>query len=105
MYDPTYYNRVMAAGGNGGGNDGFGGFGGFGGNQQSGSGITSMAGLLSAMIGGTPGDKRAPVVNLSTHTTNDGRGFNDGGNGVGVGGGPVGAGGGNAAGGFSHGGW
>ena len=87
----------------GGGNDGTGG------TQQSGSGITSLAGLLSAVIGGTPGDTRAPVVNMnmnrSTHTTNDGGGFNDGGTGVGVGGGPVGPGGGNAAGGFSHGGW
>lgn len=100
MYDPAYYNYGMDADGyDGGGNDGKGG------TQQSGSSITSMAGLLSAIIGGTPGHTRAPVVNRSTHTTNDGRGFNDGGTGVGVGGGPVGAGGGNASRGFSHGGW
>ena len=126
MYDPAYYNRVMASGGGGGG-----------GpqvsnnywaqreaevgkaqafaeqsaqNQKINDGLTSFGkmgfgGILGAITGGTPLDTRAPVVDRNTYTTNGGSGFNDGGNGVGVGGGPVGAGGGNAAGGFSYGGW
>lgn len=131
MYDPAYYNRVMASGIDGGGG------GGGGGPQVSGNywaqreaevgkaqafaeqsaqnqkindaltgfGKMGFGGILGAITGGTPLDTRAPVVDRNTYTTNGGRGFNDGGTGVGVGGGPVGAGGGNASGGFSYGGW
>jgi hypothetical protein len=101
MYDPAYYNRVMASGGGGGG-----------GpqvsknywaqreaevgkakafaeqsaqNQKINDGLTSFGGILGAITGGTRN--------------------NDGGTGVGVGGGSVGAGGGNASRGFSYGGW
>ena len=70
MYDSTYYNRVMGDGGYGGGNDGSAfNNAGFGRNQQSGSGITSMAGLLSAIIGGTPTNTPAPVTNMNSYSS------------------------------------
>jgi hypothetical protein len=108
MYDPAYYNRVMASGGGGGGGGGpqvsnnywaqreaeVGKAQAFAEqsaqNQKISDGLTSFGkmgfgGILGAITGGTRN--------------------NDGATGVGVGGGPVGAGGGNASRGFSYGGW